>query len=50
MSLGGQHWFVSDEIALTTASKKKLVADLLLVRVDADGLASLLTRDLSPIA
>ena len=26
--LGGQYWFVSDEIALTTASKRKVVADL----------------------
>jgi hypothetical protein len=36
--LGGQYWFVSDEIAIKTASIK-VVADLLLVRVDAEGLA-----------
>lgn len=44
--LDGQHWFVSDEIALTTASKKKVVADLLLVRVDSGGLASLVNAEL----
>jgi hypothetical protein len=43
--LGGQHWFVSDEIALKTASKK-VVADLLIVRVDAEGLASLVNAEL----
>jgi len=42
--LGGQHWFVSDEIAIKTASNK-LVADLLIVRVDA-GLASLVNIEL----
>jgi hypothetical protein len=44
--LDGQHWFVSDEIAIQTASKKKLVADLLLVRVDAEGLACLVNAEL----
>jgi len=44
--LGGEWWFVSDEIALTTASKIKLVADLLLVRVDAGELASLVNFEL----
>ena len=44
--LGGEWWFVSDEIALRTASKKKLVADLLLVRVDAQGRASLVNAEL----
>jgi hypothetical protein len=44
--LGGQYWFVSDEIALTTASKRKVVADLLLVRVDAEGLACLVNAEL----
>jgi hypothetical protein len=43
--LGGQFWFVSDEIALKTATKK-LVADLLLVHVDAEGLASLVNVEL----
>jgi hypothetical protein len=43
--LGGQFWFVSDEIALKTASVK-LVADLLLVRVDSNGLASLVNAEL----
>jgi hypothetical protein len=43
--LGGQYWFVSDEIALQTASKKKVVADLLIVRVD-EGLASLVNVEL----
>lgn len=43
--LGGQYWFVSDEIALKTASEK-VVADLLLVRVDSDGLASLVNAEL----
>jgi hypothetical protein len=42
--LGGNFWFVSDEIALTTASEK-VVADLLLVRV-ANGLASLVNVEL----
>lgn len=44
--LGGQYWFVSDEIALATASKTKVVADLLLVRVDAEGLACLVNAEL----
>jgi hypothetical protein len=44
--LGGQHWFVSDEIALTSASNRKLVADLLLVRLDSQGLASLVNAEL----
>jgi hypothetical protein len=43
--LGGQYWFVSDEIALNTASEK-MVADMLLVRVDSDGLASLVNAEL----
>jgi hypothetical protein len=43
--LGGQYWFVSDEIALKTASEK-VVADLLLVRIDSDGLASLVNAEL----
>jgi hypothetical protein len=43
--LGGQYWFVSDEIALKTASEK-VVADLLLVRVDDDGLASLVNVEI----
>lgn len=42
--LGGQHWFVSDEIAIRTASNK-VVADLLIVRVDAEG-ASLVNAEL----
>ena len=44
--LVGQWWFVSDEIALNTASRKKLVADLLLVRVDAEGQATLVNAEL----
>jgi hypothetical protein len=44
-ALGGQYWLVSDEIALKTASKK-VVADLLLVRVDAEGLACLVNAEL----
>jgi hypothetical protein len=43
--LGGQYWFVSDEIAIKTASIK-VVADLLLVRVDAEGLACLVNAEL----
>ena len=43
--LGGQYWFVSDEIAIKAASIK-VVADLLLVRVDAEGLASLVGAEL----
>jgi hypothetical protein len=43
--LGGQYWFVSDEIALNTASEK-MVADMLLVRVDSDGLAFLVNAEL----
>jgi len=43
--LGGQFWFVSDEIALRTTSEK-LVADLLLVRIDSEGLASLVNAEL----
>lgn len=43
--LGGQCWFVSDEIALKTSSEK-VVADLLLVRVDSNGLASLVNAEL----
>jgi hypothetical protein len=42
--LGGTHWFVSDEIAIRTASDK-VVADLLLVRV-VEGLASLVNVEL----
>jgi hypothetical protein len=42
--LGGEFWFVSDEIALKTGSEK-LVADLLLVRI-YDGLASLVNAEL----
>jgi methenyltetrahydromethanopterin cyclohydrolase len=42
--LGGKYWFVSDEIALNTASEK-VVADLLLVRVDA-GMACLVNAEL----
>jgi hypothetical protein len=44
--LGGQYWFVSDEIAIQTASKKKVVADLLLVRIDTQGLARLVNVEL----
>lgn len=44
--LGGKCWFVSDEIALQTASKQKVVADLLIVRVDAEGLASFVNIEL----
>lgn len=44
--LGGQNWFVSDEIALRTASNKKVVADMLTVRVDAQGLACLVNAEL----
>ena len=44
--LGGQHWFVSDEIALRIASNKKVVADMLTVRVDAQGLACLVNAEL----
>jgi hypothetical protein len=43
--LGGQYWFVSDEIALNSGSGK-VVADLLLVRIDSDGLASLVNAEL----
>lgn len=43
--LGGQYWFVSDEIALKTASKK-VVADLLLVAVNSKGLARLVNVEL----
>jgi len=43
--LGGQYWFVSDEIALKTGSKK-VVADMLLVRVDCEGMASLVNAEL----
>jgi hypothetical protein len=47
--LGGQYWFVSDEIAIQTASKKKVVADLLIVRVDAEGLACLVNAELKSL-
>ena len=43
--LGGRFWLISDEIALKTDSEK-MVADLLLVRVDAEGLASLVNAEL----
>jgi hypothetical protein len=43
--LGGQYWFVSDELAIKTSSKK-MVADLLLVKVDAEGLACLVNAEL----
>jgi hypothetical protein len=43
--LGGQYWFVSDEIALKTASEK-VVADLLLVAVNSKGLARLVNVEL----
>jgi hypothetical protein len=43
--LGRQYWLVSDEIALKTGSKK-VVADLLLVRVDSEGLARLVNVEL----
>jgi hypothetical protein len=43
--LDGQHWFVSDEIAVQINSKK-VVADLLLVKVDAEGLACLVNVEL----
>jgi hypothetical protein len=43
--LGGQYWFVSDEIALKSASDK-VVADLLLVAVNSKGLARLVNVEL----
>lgn len=46
--LAGQFWFVSDEIALKTATEK-LVADLLLVRVDDEELASLVNVELKSV-
>jgi hypothetical protein len=46
--LGGQFWFVSDEIALKTATDK-LVADLLLVHVNAEGSASLVNAELKSV-
>jgi hypothetical protein len=45
--LGGECWFVSDEIALKTASDK-VVADMLLVCVNS-GLASLVNVELSSL-
>jgi hypothetical protein len=44
----GQYWFVSDEIAIAIKRKplEKLVADLLLVKVDAEGLAHLVNVEL----
>lgn len=44
-ALGGQYWFVSDEIAVRFNSKK-VVPDLLLVKVDAEGLACLVNVEL----
>jgi len=43
--LGGQYWFVSDEIAVKTKSRK-IVADLLLVKIDAEGQACLVNAEL----
>jgi len=47
--LGNQYWFVSDEIALKSASGKKLVADMLTVQVDSAGLASLVNVELKSL-
>lgn len=45
--LGDRFWFVSDEIALSDpATKKKFVADMLLVRVDSENLAQLVNVEL----
>jgi predicted DNA-binding ribbon-helix-helix protein len=45
--LDDQFWFVSDEIAINDpATKKKFVADMLLVRVDSDNLAQLVNVEL----
>jgi len=44
--LGGEYWFVSDEIALNIGPGIKVVADLLLVKVDAEGLAHLVNVEL----
>ena len=45
--LGDQFWFVSDEIAISDpATKKKFVADMLLVRVDSKNLAQLVNVEL----
>jgi hypothetical protein len=43
MGLGGQYWFVSDEIAVHINPNTKVVADLLLVKADADGLGTTVT-------
>jgi hypothetical protein len=42
--LGGDYWFVSDEIALSAS--RKAVADLLLVKVDAENVAQLVNVEL----
>jgi hypothetical protein len=45
--LDDRFWFVSDEIAISDpATKKKFVADMLLVRVDSDNLAQLVNVEL----
>ncbi|MDR3413471.1 MAG: hypothetical protein P4L87_21370 [Formivibrio sp.] len=45
--LGDQFWFVSDEIAISDpVTKKKFVADMLLVRVDNKNLAQLVNVEL----
>lgn len=45
--LEGRFWFVSDEIAISDpATKKKFVADMLLVQVDGDNLAQLVNVEL----
>ncbi len=44
--LGGEYWFVSDEIALQISASKKVVADLLLVKVDAENVAHLVNVEL----
>lgn len=46
--LGGgcEYWFVSDEIAIKVNSSRKVVADLLLVKVDTKGVAQLVNVEL----
>ena len=43
--LGGEYWFVSDELAIKINESNKVVADLLLVKVD-NGLAKLVNVEL----
>ena len=41
-----EYWFVSDEIAIKVNPSKKVVADLLLVKVDANAVAQLVNVEL----